>query len=79
MLGKCSAASVVQEDVGQYVTARTEVSGLFPFVQTAFVQLLQKAAAPVWIRGLDSEDLSRGLGHIKKRTSLLVSTEEREE
>lgn len=42
--GRRGATSVAPEDIGQYLTGRTELSGSGLFFQAGLLQLLQEAA-----------------------------------
>lgn len=67
--------SVLQKEIEQSVTGRTESADSDSFVQTGFVQLLQENAVSVRMPRTNAEGLSRGLGRCKERDLLLARAE----
>lgn len=71
--------SNVREAVGRSSAGRMESLGFDSFLQSVFLQLSRDAAVSMRMRSTDAERLFRKLGHIIKRKSLLVGTEENTE
>lgn len=70
------ASSVVQENVRQYVTGRSEPLRFDSFLQAEFVLLSQVSAVSVWMRSTGFERLFRRLWNSNERNALLACAEE---
>lgn len=64
---------IIQENVREPVTDKTDSSSCDLFVQVGFVQLCKEAAFSVQLRSTDHEQLSIKLGDVTKRKSFFLA------